>query len=101
MYTMFHVHVNCPSGHAETERRQPMQPEQSEQPTQTTVHRVTSPAGDPAWRVRGYETIRQLLTDPRLGRSHPDPENASRYSEAVMFGRPMASSAHEQEEHAA
>jgi len=80
---------------------QPEQSEQSEQPTQTTVHRVTSPAGDPAWRVRGYETIRHLLTDPRLGRSHPDPEHASRYSEAVMFGRPMASSAHEQEEHAA
>lgn len=75
-----------------------MQPEQL---TQTTVHRVTSPAGDPAWRVRGYETIRQLLTDPRLGRSHPDPEHASRYSEAVMFGRPMASSANEQAEHAA
>jgi pentalenolactone synthase len=71
------------------------------QPTPTTVHRVTSPAGDPAWLVRGYETIRQLLTDPRLGRSHPDPEHAARYSEAVMFGRPMVSSANEQAEHAA
>ena len=80
---------------------QPEQPEQPEQLTQTTVQRVTSPAGDPAWRVRGYETIRQLLTDPRLGRSHPEPEHAARYSEAVMFGRPMASSATEQEEHAA
>jgi cytochrome P450 len=74
---------------------------QSVQPTPTTVHRVTSPAGDPAWLVHGYETIRQLLTDPRLGRTHPEPEHASRYSEAVMFGRPMVSSANEQEDHAA
>jgi pentalenolactone synthase len=62
---------------------------------------VTSPAGNPAWLVRGYETIRQLLTDPRLGRSHPEPEHASRYSEAVIFGRPMTSTANEQEDHAA
>jgi pentalenolactone synthase len=63
--------------------------------------RVTSPAGDPAWLIRGYDTIRQLLADPRLERSHPDPERASRYSEAVIFGRPEMSSANEQADHAA
>src|SRR5260370_5169581 len=62
---------------------------------------VTPPAGDPAWFVSGYETIKRLLTDPRLGRSHPDPKQASRYSEAVIFGQPMASSPNEQAEHAA
>src|SRR5258708_6668244 len=66
-----------------------------------TVRRVTSPAGDPAWFVSGYETIERLLTDPRLGRSHPDPKQASRYSEAAIFGQPMASSPNEQAEHAA
>jgi cytochrome P450 len=66
-----------------------------------TVRQVTSPAGDPAWLVSGYETIKRLLTDPRLGRSHPDPTHASRYSEAVVFGQPMAASPNEQAEHTA
>jgi pentalenolactone synthase len=66
-----------------------------------TVRQVTSPASDPAWFVSEYETIKRLLTDPRLGRSHPDPKHASRYSEAVIFGQPMAASPNEQAEHAA
>ena len=66
-----------------------------------TVRRVTSPAGDPAWFVSEYETIKRLLTDPRLGRSHPDPKHASRYSEAMIFGQPMAASPNEQAEHTA
>jgi cytochrome P450 len=71
------------------------------QPMRTSVQRVASSAGDPAWLIRGYDIIKQLLTDPRLGRSHPDPARASRYSEAVIFGRPMGSSANEQADHAA
>src|SRR5260370_38144851 len=62
---------------------------------------VTPPAGDPAWFVSEYETIKRRLSDPRLGRSHPDPKQASRYSEAVIFGQPMAASPNEQAEHAA
>jgi cytochrome P450 len=64
-----------------------------------TVRQVTSPAGDPAWLVSGYDTIKRLLTDPRLGQSHPDPEHAARYSDAVIFGRPMASSPTERTDH--
>lgn len=78
-----------------------MQPEQPEQPIRPTVQRVTSPAGDPAWLVSGYDMVKGLLNDPRLGRSHPDPEHASRYSEAVIFGRPVVSSTNEQAEHTA
>lgn len=78
-----------------------MPPMPSMHPMRTTVQRAISPAGDPAWLVRGYDTIKQLLTDPRLGRSHPDPAHASRYSEAVIFGQPMGSSPNEQAEHAA
>src|SRR5215469_6269397 len=94
---MHHVHVNRSNG-SMRERRQSVQ---SVQPMHPTVLRVTSPAGDPAWLIRGYNTIRQLLADPRLGRSHPDPERASRYSDAVIFGRPEMSSATEQADHAA
>jgi cytochrome P450 len=71
------------------------------QPTSVTVQRVTSLAGDPAWLIRGYDAIKQLLTDSRLGRSHPDPARAARYSEAVIFGQPMAASPNEQAEHKA
>jgi cytochrome P450 len=48
-----------------------------------------TPAGDPAWLVTDYDLVRELLADPRLGRSHPDPEHAPRYSESVLFGRPQ------------
>ncbi|HEX2300801.1 MAG TPA: cytochrome P450 [Pseudonocardiaceae bacterium] len=64
------------------------------------VRRVTSPAGDPAWLVSGYDKIRQLLTDPRLGLSHPDPGNAARLSGSVIFGQPRQSSPTEREDHA-
>ena len=74
---------------------------QSVQPRHPAGLRVTSPAGDPAWLIRGDDTVRQLLADPRLGRLHADPEHASRYSEAVIFGRPEMSSATEQADHAA
>jgi cytochrome P450 len=57
-----------------------------------TLHRTTTPAGDPAWLVTDYDTVKRLLADPRLGRTHPDPEHASRYSESVIFGRPQPAS---------
>jgi pentalenolactone synthase len=66
----------------------------------THVRRVTTPAGDPAWLVSGYHTVKQLLNDPRLGRSHPDPERAPRYTEAAIFGQPVGSPDTEQAEHA-
>ncbi|MGQ0577022.1 MAG: cytochrome P450 [Pseudonocardia sp.] len=65
-----------------------------------SVRRTTTPAGDPAWLVSDYETVRTLLADPRLGRSHPDPGAASRYSESVIFGRPQPASPTEAAEHA-
>jgi cytochrome P450 len=49
--------------------------------------RVTTPAGDPAWLVTGHNTVQDLLADTRLGRSHADPDNAARYSDAAIFGR--------------
>ena len=41
---------------------------------------VRTPAGDPAWLVTSHALTRELLADPRLGRSHPEPERAARIS---------------------
>ena len=53
------------------------------------VHRVRTAAGDLAWLVTGYEEVRRLLADERLGRSHPDPAKAARQGESVLSGGPM------------
>lgn len=67
----------------------------------TSIQRVTTFTGDPAWSVTGgYDTLKALLADLRLGRSHPDPANAARYSESAMFGQAAPSSPTEQEDHA-
>jgi cytochrome P450 len=59
-----------------------------EAPEQDSARRVTTPAGDPAWQVSRYADVRALLTDPRLGMSHPDPARASRLSQSPLFGGP-------------
>jgi cytochrome P450 len=66
----------------------------------TRVRRVTTPAGDPAWLISSYDDVKQLLNDPRLGRSHPDPDRAPRYTDAAIFGQPVGSPETEQAEHA-
>jgi len=55
---------------------------------QAPAQRVRTPAGDPAWQVSRYADVRSLLTDDRLGMSHPDPERASRLSQSPLFGGP-------------
>jgi cytochrome P450 len=68
--------------------------------TSETVLQVTTLAGDTAWQVTGYANVKALLGDPRLGRSHPAPERAARYSAAAIFGQPMGSPETERSEHA-
>ena len=53
------------------------------------IHRVRTRVGDEAWLVTGYEEVRRLLSDDRLGRSHPDPAKAARMGESALFGGPM------------
>lgn len=53
------------------------------------IHRVRTAVGDEAWLVTGYEQVRRLLADDRLGRSHPDPANAARSGESALFGGPL------------
>lgn len=52
------------------------------------VARVRTLTGDPAWLATGYHEVKQLLKEPTLGRSHPDPDNASRISNAAIMSRP-------------
>jgi pentalenolactone synthase len=55
------------------------------------VHRVRTTVGDEAWLVTGYEEVRQLLGDDRLGMAHPDPDHAARVNGSALFGgRPPA-----------
>lgn len=63
------------------------------------IHRVRTAVGDQAWLVTGYEEVRRLLCDERLGRSHPDPGNAARLGESVMLGGPMGNYDTEQDDH--
>lgn len=75
--------------------------EDSPMATNESVEQVKTPAGDPAWLVTGYDTVKGLLTDPRLGRSHAEPEKAARFSDAAIFGGPMGGSpSTERSEHA-
>lgn len=49
------------------------------------VHRITLPAGEPAWLVTGYAEVRQALADPRLVKGGPPP---------VTPGQPLAADVH-------
>lgn len=61
---------------------------------------VTTPAGDPAWLVTRYEEVRLLLGDKRFGRSHPEPERASRISTAAVQDGPTGNYETEETDHA-
>ncbi|WP_409179954.1 cytochrome P450 [Amycolatopsis sp. VS8301801F10] len=61
---------------------------------------VTTPAGDPAWLVTAYEQAREVFADPRFGRSHPHPEDASTVSDAAVLNGPQGDFETEQAEHA-
>lgn len=67
---------------------------------QGPVHRVRTATGDPAWLITGYQEVRQLLDDPRLGRSHPNPAAAARAGESVLFGGPSGNYETEESDHA-
>ena len=64
------------------------------------VHRIRTRVGDPAWLVTGYEYVRSLLADDRLGRAHPDPEHAARAGESALFGGPQGNYDTEHADHA-
>jgi cytochrome P450 len=61
---------------------------------------VRTQTGDPAWLVTGHALARELFADPRLGRSHPDPDRAARISGSALLGGPMGDADDEAEDHA-
>jgi pentalenolactone synthase len=64
------------------------------------IERITTPAGDSAWHITGHPDVKALLGDQRLGRAHPDPATAGRYSADDIAGRPAGGSETEYSEHA-
>ncbi|MGW7131273.1 cytochrome P450 [Streptomyces bobili] len=68
--------------------------------SQGTVHRIRTRVGDDAWLVTGYDEVRRLLADDRLGRSHPHPDNAARSGESALFGGPLGNYDTEKADHA-
>ncbi|MGW3426244.1 hypothetical protein [Streptomyces phaeochromogenes] len=67
--------------------------------TQGAVHKIRTRVGDDAWIVTGYNEVRQLLDDPRLGRAHPYPSAAARSNESALFGGPLGKYATEKADH--
>jgi cytochrome P450 len=49
------------------------------------IARVRTQAGDEAWLVTRYDEVRDLFADPRLGRSHPNPEGAARLTNSAIL----------------
>jgi cytochrome P450 len=66
---------------------------------QTPITRVRTPAGDFAWLVTGYEEVRALFGDVRLGRSHPKPAEAAVVSDSAILGGPTGDYETEQADH--
>jgi cytochrome P450 len=63
------------------------------------VHAIRTAVGDPGWQVTGYEEVRRLLDDDRLGRAHRGPERASRTGGSALFGGPLGDFDTEQADH--
>jgi pentalenolactone synthase len=50
------------------------------------ITRVRTATGDEAWLVTRYDEAKALFADPRLGRSHPKPDEAARVSQSAVLG---------------
>ncbi|MDA2804879.1 cytochrome P450 [Nocardiopsis suaedae] len=75
-------------------------PEQRRLLAQGPVHRVRTAVGHAAWLVTDHALVRALLDDARLGRAHPDPDNAARTGASALFGGPVGDPATEDADHA-
>ncbi|GAA5027647.1 cytochrome P450 [Actinopolymorpha pittospori] len=63
------------------------------------ITQITTAAGDPAWLVTGYDAVRSLFADSRLGRSHPRPDEAPRLFETALVGSPSGTFETEHADH--
>jgi pentalenolactone synthase len=53
------------------------------------IHLIHTSVGDPGWLVTDYAEVKRLLASDKLGRSHRDPENASRIGESALVSGPL------------
>jgi cytochrome P450 len=61
-------------------------PRMRELQAEAPIVRVRTATGDEAWLVTRYEEVRALFADPRLGRSHPEPDKAATFSNSALVG---------------
>lgn len=66
---------------------------------QQPISLVRTPAGDTGWLVTRYADVKALLGDERLGKAHPEPERAARYSASALQGGPIGDPATEREQY--
>jgi cytochrome P450 len=64
--------------------------------TSKPVAQVRTSAGDVVWLVTGYDDVKSLAADSRIGMSHDDPAQAPRFSDSVLLGRPAVDPATEE-----
>lgn len=64
-----------------------------------TISRILTPAQSEAWHVVGHQEAKTLLSDERIGLSHPDPSNAAWYTNEDVAGRPQGGADREYAEH--
>ncbi|HEX5407400.1 MAG TPA: cytochrome P450 [Pseudonocardiaceae bacterium] len=76
-------------------------PRMLELQAQAPITKVRTVTGDEAWLVTSYDDVKALFADPRLGRSHPKPEEAARISESAIVGGARDGFETEMEDHAA
>jgi cytochrome P450 len=63
------------------------------------ITRILTPAQTSAWHVVGHAEARSLLSDDRIGMSHPEPARAVWYTTDDVAGRPRGGSETEYPEH--
>lgn len=68
---------------------------------QDAIARIPTPAGDEAWIVTRHAEVRQLFGDPRLGRTHPDPDRAPRIIKSIVLDGMLRGHATEHADHRA
>lgn len=74
-------------------------PQMLELQAEGPIVRIRTQTGDEAWLVTRYEEVRELFADPRLGRSHPNPDQAARVTNSALMGGAQADD-NEDENHA-
>lgn len=61
-------------------------PKMRELQAEAPIVKVRTAAGDEAWLVTRYDEVKALFADPRLGRTHPRPDEAAKISESALLG---------------